>query len=98
MKARGNIGTASRRLAAAFVLAAALPGCKNPILDMAKTLRAEAGSPNVSITKGAASLETGGTIDFGKVSTNGYKDIALTVGNVAGKSELSLDLAKVEIA
>ena len=80
---------------AAIALAALCLGCKNPLVGVAKTLRAEASSPAISLTRGSTTISSGDVVDFGSVSTNGYKDIVLTVGNYSGKSALSIDLDKV---
>ncbi len=96
---RNRLNDSARKSALALAaLAAIFTGCKNPLVDVAQNLRAEAGSPNVVFSRGAATVKSSDTLDFGKVSTNGYKDITLTVSNVKGNSALSVDLGKVAIS
>lgn len=95
MKVHRRPGSIVKTFLAAVALAALCLGCKNPLVSVARSLRAEASSPAISLTRGSTTITSGDVVDFGSVSTNGYRDITLTIGNYRGKSALSIDLDKV---
>jgi hypothetical protein len=94
---RNLLRLAAVAMVAASVLMAALAGCKNAIADEVESLQAEAVSPVISVLTSKATVEDGGSIAFGAVSTTSYGDFSLAITN-KGKKDLVINVSGIALS